>query len=406
MFDLNKYKILNLKDEKNVKFDLYAAKTENDFNISKYIFEKYHCAPSMLCLEDTFNENILYFLLERSELIKFNIDAELSSCLNDVKNFKKGTFWFKYKNVYLRLNTTRTDDSGSGLLNEYFDEFDYVTPHRSDSDSKPKTKSYSLWIVAPSTVQKYPIEDFKDYIVKTDDCRIHLFIKNEYNEYNFEPLKVAIPDINIELNYGKHFTKVDQMIQERLTNKNKGLFMFHGNPGTGKTTYIKYLANKIKKDFIFIPTTMIDSFTSDPNCLQYMLKKPNSVLILEDAEKAIVKRYGDNMDSSQVSSLLNLTDGILSDMLKISVILTYNCPKNEIDSALKRKGRLQADYEFSLLSIEDAKNLAQSLNVSNDLIEKIDKPMSLADVFNLGKDVEFKNELIKEEKERVVGFGN
>lgn len=61
------------------------------------------------------------------------------------------------------------------------------------------------------------------------------------------------------------------------------------------------------------------------------------------------------MDSSAVSSLLNLSDGILSDILKTSVIVTYNCPKQDVDDALKRKGRLQMDYEFSALSIGNSK---------------------------------------------------
>jgi len=396
MFNLHKYKIFDLDG----CGELYLPKSDSDFNVTKYIYDKYKTAPSCLYLDDQFNESVLDYLFENGKLLRYSVNSNISPLFSDVRNFKTGTFWFKYKDVYIRLNTSRDDDDVDDVFLDIPIQFS-----RSKKSQKYKTKTFSIWIFSPTSVQKYPIEDFNKFLIKSNDCRIHLFIKNEYNEYNFEPLKVSVPDINIGLNYGKHFVEIDKTIQDRLTENSKGLFMFHGNPGTGKTTYIKYLANTIKRDFIFIPTTMIESFTSDPNCLQYLLKKPKSVLILEDAEKAIVKRYGDNMDSSQVSALLNLTDGILSDMLQISVILTYNCPKNEIDSALKRKGRLQVDYEFKKLSVDDAKNLAKSLKFKTSLIESITSPMTLSDVYNMGKDVEFKNDLVEEEVERIVGFG-
>jgi SpoVK/Ycf46/Vps4 family AAA+-type ATPase len=181
--------------------------------------------------------------------------------------------------------------------------------------------------------------------------------------------------------------------------------MFHGLPGTGKTTYIKYLAGQIKRDFIYIPTTMIEYFTSDPNCLHTLIQKPNSVIILEDAEKAILKRLGDGMDSSAVSSLLNLSDGILSDILKTSVIVTYNCPKQDVDDALKRKGRLQMDYEFTALIEEDAKKLAKHLKYPKKVIEeKIKGPLTLSEIYNIEKETEFYGESKKEEQKRI-GFG-
>jgi len=152
---------------------------------------------------------------------------------------------------------------------------------------------------------------------------------------------------------------------------------------------------------------MIENFTSDPNCLHTLIQKPNSVIILEDAEKAILKRHGDGMDSSAVSSLLNLSDGILSDILKTSVIVTYNCPKQDIDDALKRKGRLQAEYEFNALSVEDAKKLAKSLKYPKKFIEeKITEPLSISDIYNLEKEVDlYGNKNKKREPDRIIGFG-
>jgi hypothetical protein len=394
MFKIKKPNIYQLEQAD----DLYGNNSGVDFNVAKYISKTYKSTASYLHLEQKFKDEVLKFLFKNGQIISFNVDAEIKELKKDFNNFKSASFWFKYKNIYIRLSS---ENSSDGVLKEYLSN-----SYSGNIVKEAEIKRYKLTMVAPTCVQDFPYNDFEKFAVEPDECRIHLFIKNEYNEYNFEPLKVQKPEIDLELNYGKSFLKVDEIIQSRLKSINKGLFMFHGCPGTGKTTYIKYLASKINRDFIFVPTTMIETFTSDPNCLQYLIQKPNSVLILEDAEKAVVKRHGDNLDSSTISSLLNLTDGILSDILQISVIVTYNCAKNQIDNALKRKGRLQADYEFGLLGVDDAKKLAESLKYNSDAINSIESPMSLADVYNLGKDVEFKNVLVESENsERIVGFG-
>ena len=84
--------------------------------------------------------------------------------------------------------------------------------------------------------------------------------------------------------------------------------------------------------------------------------------------------------------------------------MTYNCPKSEIDSALRRKGRLQVDYEFGALSVTDAKKLAKSLKHNKKTIDGITKAMSVADIYNLEKEVDLNEEKPNEEKERIVGF--
>jgi hypothetical protein len=396
MFALEKNKVQ--KHDKKTE-NLYSSQSNGiDYNINKYVFQTTGYASSIFYADEKFDESLLDFLLEKATLIKFNTTGKLSFVLKNKKHYRGGSFWFSYKDVFLKI----------AVVGEDSDSESFFSIESTDNDKKynqNKVKKYDLTVFAPSYVKDFHLKDFEKFITKEDGCKIHIFIKNQYGDYNFEPLKVRTPEIDVGLNYGKKFVEIDKKIQERLLNNNNGLFMFHGKPGTGKTTYIKYLASKINKDFIFIPTTMVETFTSDPNTLQYLIQKPNSILILEDAEKAVLKRYGDNLDSSNVSALLNLSDGILSDMLKMSVILTYNCAKNEIDAALKRKGRLQADYEFNLMEVDDAVKLATHLKKPKDLIETITEPISLADIYNLGKDVEFKNELICEIEERIIGFG-
>ena len=49
----------------------------------------------------------------------------------------------------------------------------------------------------------------------------------------------------------------------------------------------------------------------DPDFIQLLINNPNSVLIIEDAENIIMDRKMNN--SSSVSNLLNISDGLLAD---------------------------------------------------------------------------------------------
>lgn len=378
-------------------YDFYRPEMGNEFPIKNYITKKYGYAPCFFTIENTFNSEILDFISKKGKLINFYNNGKLESILEGVaENTNGGFFWFSYKEIFVKVSIKNFSD---GMV--YDEEVDFHIESK-----KTDKKTFNITVCGPANTKDYHLKDFLPFVINDEEnVKVHLFIKNQYGEYNFEPISINLPEnLDLELNYGKNFLEIDKKIKERLMEKANGLFMFHGLPGTGKTTYIKYLASQIKRDFIYIPTTMIEHFTSDPNCLHTLIQKPNSIIILEDAEKAILKRLGDGMDSSAVSSLLNLSDGILNDILKTSVIVTYNCPKQDVDDALKRKGRLQMDYEFTALSIDDAKKLAKKLKYSKKMIEeKITNPMTLNEIYNLEKEVEYYGEVKKENKKRI-GF--
>jgi SpoVK/Ycf46/Vps4 family AAA+-type ATPase len=202
-------------------------------------------------------------------------------------------------------------------------------------------------------------------------------------------------DMDLEINYGKKFLTPLGSIIKCLEEKKSGLYIFHGPPGTGKTSYIKYLTGQMDhKKFIFIPNTMISNIFS-PKFVEKLYSFRNSVLVLEDAEICLFKRDGTN--NELVSGILNITDGLLKDLLNISIIVTFNSAETrELDEALLRKGRLHFMHKFDLLSEEDAKLLAKKLNKKKDIAG----PTSLADVYNLDESTG-----LEEEKAQTKVFG-
>lgn len=208
-------------------------------------------------------------------------------------------------------------------------------------------------------------------------------------------------DIDLSLNYGKDFVDIDKKCKDFILNSDedeKGrLLLLYGTPGTGKTTYIRNLIanNTTSREIIFFPPHMVESI-SDPGILPFLMDHKDSILVLEDAENVLTSR-DDKYDSTSVTNLLQLTDGLLSDCLNIKVLATFNTMLDNIDEALLRKGRMYLKYEFNKLSKEDAQKKLDSLKIKH----KANEEMSLADIYNLSEN-DFSKD--SEDEERSIGF--
>lgn len=217
---------------------------------------------------------------------------------------------------------------------------------------------------------------------KTSKTNIYILTAG-YGDLNLTPLPIkSHEEMNLELNYGKDFLKVHEKVLKALNEQESGLLLFNGEPGTGKSSYIKHLCSGvIKRKIAYIPVSLINQLTS-PQMLPLLSENKDIVLVLEDAEKALVSR-----DVSEytdiVQSILNLTDGILGGALNVSIIATFNTDKEKIDTALLRKGRLRVSYEFKKLSLEQTLELAKELNKD---MSKIVEGMTLADIYNIEED--------------------
>ena len=335
--------------------------------------------------ENFYKEKIVDFLNKNGgQLVQLGEEVLISKSMEDLEN-EEEPFIIGGEIIVPSF------DYEDGSIYFYKDNFIQITSENGKEKDKCKLTFYY------PTSAKCVDEEFTQFM--DIDKRPNIFMVNQdYGNFNFSKFNINLPEtFDIGLNYGKNFESVSEKIIKSLHENSSGLYMLHGRPGTGKTTYIRYLASVLKKDVIFFPTSFVDEITN-PSILSLLKKKQDCVMILEDAEKALTKRSLSDQPSL-VSTLLNMTDGILGDILKLNVIVTYNCDRQDIDEALLRKGRLKAEYSFQGLKQDEAKKLIKKL----DIDIKPEDNMTLADIYYAKSDEELIGNIKTLEKPKI-GF--
>jgi chaperone BCS1 len=121
----------------------------------------------------------------------------------------------------------------------------------------------------------------------------------------------------------------------------------HGNPGSGKTSYIQALAGHFNYDISIL--NLGDRGLTDDRLAHLLVNLPSrSILLLEDIDAAFRKRDESDpryigLESLTLSGILNALDGVGSAEERI-VFMTTNYPER-LDAALIRPGRVDMKVE-------------------------------------------------------------
>ena len=184
--------------------------------------------------------------------------------------------------------------------------------------------------------------------------------------------------IDLDKNYNDDFKPVYNDIINFIESDSRksGLIVLNGEPGTGKTYFIRHLITNTDKSYILIPPSMATSMSS-PDFVTFLIEHKDSVFILEDCETVIKERTVNDF-ANAVSSLLNMSDGLMSDIFNGKFICTFNADIASVDDAILRKGRCFAKYEFGKLCADKAKALLKERGFGD--VDCGD--MSLADIYN------------------------
>jgi hypothetical protein len=325
-------------------------------------------------------------------IVKYDFCVDYDSFLNKTKKINKSFYtdsyhrWVYSGKEYKRLSFACFDCVNRGF---YF----YITIDTHQEKEKFINISVSVFFDGNTNDTKNVIDIIKNEIYDIEEFKekdnVLSILTIEDNAFKLKNLEIKCPEIDFDLNYNKDFKPIHDTILDRLSeDKSKGLVLLHGKAGTGKTNYIRYLINHLKKKVIYIPPNMSNSI-SDPNLIKFFIEHSNSILVIEDAENVLMKRASNSTQA--IANILNLTDGLLSDCTNIQVIATFNTDILNIDEALLRKGRLIAKYEFGELETEITEKIA--IKIGSDVRGK----KVLAEIYN-SKDESFTN------KKEKIGF--
>ena len=142
------------------------------------------------------------------------------------------------------------------------------------------------------------------------------------------------------------------------------LVLWHGAPGTGKTSAVRALMHAWQGWARPVVVTDPERLLTDGRYLRRLLLDVHDevaddgedrwqLLVLEDAEALLRKDTG----GPAMSRLLNLTDGLLGQGLRCLFLITTNEPLAAVHPAVVRPGRCLAQVEFGPLPAAQASAL-------------------------------------------------
>jgi ATP-dependent 26S proteasome regulatory subunit len=350
---------------KEEKIQYYEGVYVDEFPVGPYFRDKFNRVPSSLRYEYNFNYIKLLDYLTNSKYLELLAMYE-----------HKGNDNSKHDSVVKIFKSKQNQE--------------FVV--KVENTKKEKDCWVSIHYTKRSSVQPL-IDEIEEFKIEGLNKKVGLIVRDEFG-LTLQKFDITRDPINIDKNYNNDFKDISKKIVQKLNEKEgKGIILLHGKPGTGKTTYIRHLTGVVEKEIIFLPNNMVDVLAT-PEFIPFMMKYPESILIIEDAEKVVRSRDGGGNETS-VSNLLNLSDGILGDCLKTQIVATFNTDRQLIDKALLRKGRLIAEYMFTDLCVDKTNKLFKSL----DIKYKSKKSMPLSDIYNYEDNLGIDNN-----KKTKIGF--
>jgi len=135
-------------------------------------------------------------------------------------------------------------------------------------------------------------------------------------------------------------------------------YLFHGPPGTGKTSTARAIASALGLDVYYIPLSDLETNATLNELVSGIPER--SVLLLEDVDVAHAATARDDARQGlTLDGLLNVLDGVATPHGLVVVMTTNN--RDSLDDALVRPGRVHHELEMTYLTAEQAERLITQL---------------------------------------------
>lgn len=250
-------------------------------------------------------------------------------------------------------------------------------------------------------------EKISEEFITTANNNLAYVIVKRSDRLSVENLGTASCDF-IEQNYNQQVIEdIKYVISSYTHNPPKGrITILTGVPGTGKTHLIRSILSKLDSVFLIIPSNMADALDK-PELMPLLIdlkgqhEKP-IILVIEDGDICLVPRENDNI--STITSLLNLSDGILGTILDIRLIISTNAKIKDMDEAILRPGRLCRQISVDSLSYDQANQIYQRLCENSGAMLDYRPSYTLAEIYAVFNSREDMAPTTNVGVKRVIGF--
>lgn len=165
---------------------------------------------------------------------------------------------------------------------------------------------------------------------------------------------------NIDAYYSTEtFKKVDKTFK-KIKKSHRGLTILYGERGTGKTSMINHLADKLDRMVIFIPNNMIEHTINNPEFRKFIKRYEKPILVIDDCELVLNEIY--NKSNTTTTNLVQMVDGFLASTMDVNIVTIFNTEtEDEIDHNLLECNSLIDIVEFKMLTKEESIELSKHL---------------------------------------------
>jgi hypothetical protein len=189
----------------------------------------------------------------------------------------------------------------------------------------------------------------------------------DYESFN---RKVVLLDWNkhVEVNYPERVKGELQLLRDlRAPIEGGKIILMHGEPGTGKTSFIRALARQWTdwchtsyitdpENFLGHPGSMLKVIAWNFNSYIASGVKPEDayhLLVIEDADE-LIAADAKRKSGQALSRLLNVGDGLLGQSTNLLICITTNVPVGDLHPAVSRAGRSLANIHFDKFSYAES----------------------------------------------------
>lgn len=403
------------KIEKKIYLDILASNSDT-YDIYSRTLTKWLKSPiSVKKIEYKFYGSYLKTHLDVNQFfkkLKKYFDIEIYSFnYNKIRHNDKNYFLYEDKNTIIKLKFN--NEIALIAIDYYYDDDAKILDCTKieevkvyiNSEFKTLEKFYKKF----NKVVEFFVENMNNNKIEIKDHNIHIILQNNQGLYlkkfDMENYDSTIP---FELLYNNNINNFYIQLINKLKSNNKGIYILHGKPGTGKTTFIRKLITEEalkNKKIVYCTNEILSSITST-TLLNFLSSNKNTefIFICEDCEEFLRKRSKGNY---MAPAILNFSDGILNSLVNIQFIFTHNTPNQEdIDDGFFRDGRLMANQEFKDLSYEEWSKLIEW--VEPEFKPTDNKNKTLAEIFEMINIFKNSSEsILKNKKDKIViGFNN